>query len=230
MDCMSSLLLYCFKCKSKTDSDNTNRVKTSNGRWRIISNCCICGCKKSSFVKETVRVEAKPDHVRVEAKPLENTVRVEAKLLGGGDLIDYLGEKFGEIHLPGHNFTGPGTKLAERLERGDKPVNQVDALAKEHDIAYRDSKDKPNKKEMRRKADKEMLKKLDELENLTIGERIEKRIVKPVLKTKLFLGLGLEDASSGETRVKPSRPTKCTTSRTLESTGGLRGKAETKSS
>jgi hypothetical protein len=186
LETLSSLLLYCFKCKSKTESENNERVKTSNGKWRIISNCCICGCKKSSFVKETVRLEA---------KPLQNTVQFE-----GGDLIDYLGEKFGEIHLPGHNFTGPGTKLAERLERGDKPVNQIDALAKEHDISYRDSKDKPNKKKLRRQADREMLKKLDELQNLTIGEHIEKRIVKPVLKTKLFLGLGKQDTSSTASR------------------------------
>jgi hypothetical protein len=164
----ANLLLYCFKCKSKTDSDDVEKVKTVNNKWRIISNCCNCGCKKSSFIKA----------------PHE-----------GGDLVDVLSNTFGEIHLPGHNFTGPGTKLDERLARGDKPVNQIDALSKEHDIAYRDSKDKPDKKKLRHKADKEMIRKLNELENLTIGEHIEKRIVKPVLKTKLFLGLGLEENS-----------------------------------
>ena len=42
----------------------------------------------------------------------------------------------GEYHLPGHNFTGPGTKLKYRLERGDQPVNKVDALALSHDMRY----------------------------------------------------------------------------------------------
>ncbi len=42
----------------------------------------------------------------------------------------------GEWHLPGHNFTGPGTRLQERLERGDEPVNRVDALSLHHDIRY----------------------------------------------------------------------------------------------
>ena len=42
----------------------------------------------------------------------------------------------GEWHLPGHNFTGPGTRLKERLERGDEPVNRVDALSLHHDIRY----------------------------------------------------------------------------------------------
>ena len=42
----------------------------------------------------------------------------------------------GEWHLPGHNFTGPGTKLKYRLERGDEPVNKVDALSLHHDMRY----------------------------------------------------------------------------------------------
>ncbi len=42
----------------------------------------------------------------------------------------------GEWHLPGHRFTGPGTRLTERLERGDEPVNRVDELSLHHDIRY----------------------------------------------------------------------------------------------
>jgi len=42
----------------------------------------------------------------------------------------------GEWHFPGHNFTGPGTRLNERLERGDEPVNRVDELSLHHDIRY----------------------------------------------------------------------------------------------
>ena len=42
----------------------------------------------------------------------------------------------GEFHLPGHNFTGPGTQLKYRLERGDEPINKVDALSLHHDMRY----------------------------------------------------------------------------------------------
>jgi len=42
----------------------------------------------------------------------------------------------GEWHLPGHNFTGPGTQLKYRLERGDEPINKVDALSLHHDLRY----------------------------------------------------------------------------------------------
>jgi len=41
-----------------------------------------------------------------------------------------------ELHLPGHNFTGPGTQLRKRLARGDQPVNRVDKISMEHDMAY----------------------------------------------------------------------------------------------
>jgi len=49
----------------------------------------------------------------------------------------------GEYHLPGHNFTGPGTKLKYRLERGDEPVNKVDALSLHHDMRYEFYGDQP---------------------------------------------------------------------------------------
>ena len=42
----------------------------------------------------------------------------------------------GEWHLPGHNFTGPGTNLKYRLERGDEPINKIDALSLHHDLRY----------------------------------------------------------------------------------------------
>ena len=42
----------------------------------------------------------------------------------------------GEWHLPGHNFTGPGTQLKYRLEQGYEPVNKVDALSLHHDLRY----------------------------------------------------------------------------------------------
>ena len=41
-----------------------------------------------------------------------------------------------EIHLPGHNYTGPFTRYEKRQKRGDKPVNRVDALSEKHDYVY----------------------------------------------------------------------------------------------
>ncbi|KAL4132177.1 hypothetical protein QTP88_009384 [Uroleucon formosanum] len=44
-----------------------------------------------------------------------------------------------ELHLPGYNFAGPGTKLKERLARGERGINNLDELARAHDIAYEES-------------------------------------------------------------------------------------------
>ena len=35
-----------------------------------------------------------------------------------------------ELHVPGYNYCGPGTKLEKRLKRGDKGINPLDELAK----------------------------------------------------------------------------------------------------
>lgn len=52
-----------------------------------------------------------------------------------------------ELHLPGYSYCGPGTKLKERLIRGDKPINPLDEACKEHDIAYNLNKDLPSRLE-----------------------------------------------------------------------------------
>lgn len=46
-----------------------------------------------------------------------------------------------ELHVPGYQYLGPGTKLSKRLARGDPGVNKLDQAAKEHDIAYSNSKE-----------------------------------------------------------------------------------------
>ena len=47
-----------------------------------------------------------------------------------------------EIDAPGYHFCGPGTRLNERLEKGEKGVNPLDDYCREHDIAYANSGDR----------------------------------------------------------------------------------------
>lgn len=68
-------------------------------------------------------------------------------------LIDRIINKMPEIHIPGYQYCGPGTKLAERLARGDPGINKLDVACKEHDFAYASCKDTKS----RRKADKELI-------------------------------------------------------------------------
>jgi hypothetical protein len=46
--------------------------------------------------------------------------------------------EYGELHVPLHNFTGPGTNLS-RYKHID-PYNDIDACSKEHDIEYNNIK------------------------------------------------------------------------------------------
>ena len=41
-----------------------------------------------------------------------------------------------DMHVPGYKFCGPGTKLAERIERGDVGINPLDEACRQHDLAY----------------------------------------------------------------------------------------------
>lgn len=41
-----------------------------------------------------------------------------------------------EMHVPGYQYCGPGTKLEKRLARGDPGINPLDQACKKHDIAY----------------------------------------------------------------------------------------------
>ena len=43
-----------------------------------------------------------------------------------------------EMHVPHYKFCGPGTKLAERIERGDIGINPLDEACRQHDLAYTD--------------------------------------------------------------------------------------------
>lgn len=50
-----------------------------------------------------------------------------------------------ELHIPGYQYCGPGTKLEKRLARGDLGINPLDAACRVHDIAYSKHRDGPER-------------------------------------------------------------------------------------
>ena len=42
---------YCLKCRKNTENINQKVSNTSNGRTMVLSQCAICGSKKSRFIK-----------------------------------------------------------------------------------------------------------------------------------------------------------------------------------
>ena len=47
-----TMLSYCLKCRGKQIEKNLRVIKTKNGRIMILSNCAVCGSKRSNFIKE----------------------------------------------------------------------------------------------------------------------------------------------------------------------------------
>lgn len=96
-----------------------------------------------------------------------------------------------ELHLPGYNYCGPGTKLQERLARGDRGVNQLDEHCKDHDIAY----SKSSNLSERHIADTILMSKAKsrrKASDVGLGEKLAANLVEKIMKAKVKSGAGLE--------------------------------------
>ena len=98
------------------------------------------------------------------------------------------------MHLPGHNFTGPGNKLKKWLnpdlppKKWSKPVNRVDKAAYQNDdTATRNAV-----------CDNNMLKELEGIYNPTLRERLDKTIVSKLIGTKVKFGIGVKKSLAEE--------------------------------
>jgi len=115
---------------------------------------------------------------------------------GSGILNDIINKLPFEFHAPGMNFLGPGTKLKERLDRGDKGVNPLDEAAKEHDIWY----SKHKRAEDRWEADKVLQDKAFDrvlAPDASLYERPLALATGTAMWAKRALGMGLQSQDEG---------------------------------
>lgn len=108
---------------------------------------------------------------------------------GSGIINDVINNLPFEIHIPGYQYCGPGTKLQKRLLRGDRGINKLDEACMHHDIAYNNSD-----LNVRHKADLELLnmaKKRLKSKDAKKGEKVASWIVKNAMKAKLRAGAGV---------------------------------------
>ena len=80
--------MYCVRCKKRTDTNNEKITTTKNKRYMKRGICNVCGTSKTQLIKAPK---------------------------GGSILNKVINNLHVEMHLLGHNFTGPGTKLNKRL-------------------------------------------------------------------------------------------------------------------
>lgn len=96
-----------------------------------------------------------------------------------------------ELHIPGYQFCGPGTKLIKRLARGDQGINPLDKACRKHDIEYSKHKDI----EERHKADEILANQAREritAKDAKVGEKLTAAVVWAAMKAKRKLGMGLK--------------------------------------
>lgn len=136
--------------------------------------------------------------MRVKKKPSKRS---------GGGIINKLIDKLPiELHIPGYQFCGPGTKLDKRLARGDKGINELDTACKAHDIAYSSSKSL----EERHLADKVLGSKAWQRfksPNASLGERLSALAIAGTMKAKVKMGSGLA-AKKPKNKKKQRKPRK----------------------
>ena len=182
--------MYCVRCKkkTKTTSDQIQIVTTSNNRQMKRGSCAICGTTKMQFIKSS---KAKPNIAK-----------------GGSILNKMINNLPVEMHLLGHNFTGPGTKLNKRLnadltpKEWSKPINRIDKAAYHHDICYLKNNDTATRNNV---CDKNMLQEMKDIYNPTLRERMERGLVSTLIGTKKRFGWGISEAEPSRIKKKSSR-------------------------
>ena len=162
--------MYCVKCKKQTNITNEHFTTSKNKRNMKRGTCVICGTTKTQFIKAQT---------------------------GESLLNKFINNLPVEMHLPGHNFTGPGTKLNKRLipdltpKSWSKCVNRVDKAAYNHDVCYL----KNDTATRNAVCDKNMLKELKGIYNPTIREKMERGLVSSLIGTKARFGWGVDKKS-----------------------------------
>ena len=163
----------------------------------------LASAVKSDFAKRKIK--------RVANKYLDQaldsfTSDLSKKINGGAIDIQKHLSKLGELHMrtptgKKYNYCGPGTKLEERLTSDDPkyrdPINNLDRVCQQHDIAYSEAKSLKDK----HNADDVML---DEISKIPYMKRpLGTTAVQAMIAGKRKLGLGVK-TKEVKKRQKPS--------------------------
>ena len=163
--------MYCVKCKKRTKTTNERITTTKNNKHIKRGVCVVCGTTKTQFIKAPA---------------------------GGSLLNKAINNLPLEMHLPSHNFTGPGTKLNKRLnpdltpKKWSKPINRVDKAAYHHDLCYLKNNDTATRNTV---CDKNMLKELEGICKPSIREKMEHGLVSSLIGAKARFGMGVDKKS-----------------------------------
>ena len=201
------MIIYCLKCKQKTETIDYLEMKSSNGRNMIKGICSICGTKKSVFVSSTTT--AAPQALTATAAKQASKYR---EFVGKGsdlnNLINNLPIEFRQYaengeYVPGgsfndqqkYSFCGPGTRYEQRIRERYKGINELDKMCKLHDQFYNENKDTKD----RNMSDVALAHRADEIardSNFDDVQRKDARFISGIMKTKAHLGFGMKTSNN----------------------------------
>ena len=96
-----------------------------------------------------------------------------------------------------YSFCGPGTRYEQRMREGYKGINELDKMCKLHDQFYNENMDTKE----RNNSDLVLARRADEIaNNLNYDEaqRRDAKFISGIMKTKAYLGFGLNDEKSSK--------------------------------
>ena len=168
--------MYCVICKKHTNTTDVKLFTSKNRRLMQRGICAVCGKVKTQFIKS-----------------------------GAGLFNKAVSKLLFELHLPGHNCTGPDTRLNRKLnpnltpKEWSKRTNRVDTAAyipsrlmlcetsRHTNLSIYLSIQTRNDV-----CDRNMVRKLDMISNPTLRERLERGLVSNLINTKVNFGLELK--------------------------------------
>jgi hypothetical protein len=177
------MLIYCLKCKKKTETNNLIKVLSKNNKPMITGNCSICSTKKYQFNSVIGKgvINTLMNKIPIPELHLSLPKDVESEHIEDGNF-----NKSGK-----YSYCGPGTRLNKRLMQGYKGVNDLDKACLKHDLAY----DKNNDTKNRNIADNELAKEANMLANDSNQPdyvRKDAKKVAALMSTKSWLGMGIK--------------------------------------
>ena len=131
------MLIYCLKCKTKTETNSTIQSKTKNNKDIVKGVCSVCGKNKSVFVCGTAALRTSTGN-GFSLNNLINNLPIEfhqfaetGENIPGGSSNDQ--QKY--------SYCGPGTRYDQRIKKGYKGINELNSMCKLHDQFYNENTD-----------------------------------------------------------------------------------------
>ncbi|EFA12193.1 hypothetical protein TcasGA2_TC004346 [Tribolium castaneum] len=172
----------CGYCASTDHESNTCKVKNENSKHKC-SNCERAGQQETNH-----------------SASIDSTLTKR-----GWGLINKLINKLPiELHIPGYQFCGPGTKLQERIALGHSGRNKLDQACKEHDVSYANE----TNLQKRHEADKLLLSKAVErlkAKDASFGEKAAALAIAGIMKGKVKFGMGAKSKKGKKKKTKKQR-------------------------